>query len=269
MASCDDRLSTAAYGTAYPAGRFRSIVDSFALDCDRQRDRQIQEAELRRREEADRQQREIDEQRRWEEADRRQREEEARRQEETRRQRELDELRRQEEARRPNGRAVARSASGWELNYANGMLEIDPLTNDHFDAQRNTYNTVWRSRLHGEEVAIYVQVSVNRRCRDARQYALEQIAPRRVQVTRSQEMTGAPVRLGYILEGRGTRRVGASPDDHAFLDFISVRRDDRSTITHIGGRFPVEHSEMYRAELLRMMNSMQLPPSDIYTHQCD
>jgi hypothetical protein len=272
VASCDDRLSTAAYGTGYPAGRFRSIVDSFSLDCDRQRDRQIQEAETQRREEADRRQRELDEQRRKEEADRRQRDDDAKRQEEARQQedaRRQEEVRRQEEARRASARSIARSEAGWQLSYADALLEIDPLANDHFDAQRNTYNTVWRSRLHGEQVAIYLQVSMNRRCGDARQYALEQIAPRRIQVTRSQDMGVSTARSGYILEGRGTNRVGSAPDDRAFLDFISIRRDDRSTITHIGGRFPAEHSEMYRAELLRMMNSMQMPQVDIYSRRCN
>lgn len=253
VASCDDRLSTAAYGTSYPAGRFRSIVDSFALECDRQRDRLIQDAETRRREDADRRQRELDDQRRREEADRRQREDEARRQEEARR----------------NVRSVARSNAGWQLSYADALLEIEPLSNDHYDAQRNTFNTVWKSRLHGDQVAIYVQVSVNRRCGDAKQYALEQIAPRRMQLTRSQEMTPTPARSGYILEGRGTNRVGSAPDDRAFLDFMSIRRDDRSTITHIGGRFPVEHADTYRAEILKMMNSMQLPATDAYTRQCN
>lgn len=283
VASCDDRLSASSYGSAYPAGRFRGIVENHVVECDRLRDRQQSEAQRQRDADAQRQ-READERRRWEEqarlererADRfrleqesqREREREALRQREAeaQRQREAEAQRLREEAQRQ--RSTARSASGWTLNYATNLLEIKALADDHFDAQKQSYSTVWQSRLHGEQVAIYVQVSPNERCGDARQYMSEQIAPRRTQVSRSQEITTAPGRSGYILEGRGTARGQGAFDDRNYLDFVSIRRDDRSTITHIGGRFPSEHSETYRAELLKMMNSMQLPNSDMFTNRC-
>lgn len=272
VAGCEDRLSASSYLGAYPAGRFRGIVEGHVLECDRVRDRQQTADQLR-------QQREADDRRRWEEQAQRERDrqEEVRRRAETQRQGEderrreaerLDAQRRAEEERLRNQRATARSASGWTLNYSSQLLEIKPMADDHFDAQKQSFSTVWQSRQHGEQVAIYVQVSPNERCGEARQYMNEQILPRRTQVSRSQEITTAPGRSGYILEGRGTARGQGAFDERTYLDFVSIRRDDRSTITHIGGRFPAEYGEVYRAELLKMMNSMQLPSGDRFTNRC-
>ncbi|WP_019905667.1 hypothetical protein [Methylobacterium sp. 77] len=276
VASCEDRLSAPSYLSAYPAGRFRGIVEGHILECDRVRDRQ-QTEEDRRRRDAD------DQRRRWEEQAERERQLLIQRRSDAERQRELDAKRRaeaqqlEEDRRRAeedrlrqlqNQRSTARSASGWNLNYSSALLEIKPMADDHFDAQKQSYSTVWQSRQHGEQVAIYVQVSPNERCGDARQYMSEQITPRRTQVSRSQEITSAPGRSGYVLEGRGTARGQGAFDDRSFYDFVSIRRDDRSTITHIGGRFPAEYSDIYRPELLKMMNSMQLPGSDMFTNRC-
>lgn len=259
-ASCDDPTSTASYNTAYPAGRFRALVDTFALECGRARDRQDetrrqQEDEARRRqEEARRRQEEMD--RQWAEARRQREQEEQRRVEEERRQRELQQ------------RTTVGSASGWTLNYSTNLLEISPLANDQYDPQKQTYTTIWRSRQHGEQVVVYVQVSPNERCGSAQQFVTEQIRPRRNQISRAHEVTTSPVRAGYVLEGRGTAVAQGSFDDRSFYDFATIRRDDRSTITNVGGRFPPEFSELYRAELLRMMNSMQLPGRDIFSNRC-
>ncbi len=81
-------------------------------------------------------------------------------------------------------------------------------------------------------------------------------------------MTSSPVRTGYVLEGRGTAISPGTFDDRSFYDFATIRRDDRSTIVNVGGRFPAEFSDMYRAELIRMMNSMQLPGRDIFNNRC-
>lgn len=269
VASCEDRLSAPSYLSTYPAGRFRGIVESHVLECEQSRNRQQAEEEARRKREADLVYRREEENRRWEREAERQRQTEAQRRADA--QRLEDERRHAEEDRLrqlQNQRASARSASGWNLNYSSALLEIKPMADDHFDAQKQSYSTVWQSRLHGEQVAIYVQVSPNERCGDARQYMSEQITPRRTQVSRSQEITSAPGRSGYVLEGRGTARGQGAFDDRSFYDFVSIRRDDRSTITHIGGRFPAEYSDIYRPELLKMMNSMQLPGSDMFTNRC-
>ncbi len=275
VSSCDDSLSAAAYGATYPAGRFRTFVDNFVFECGRARDRQLQE-EQRRRDEAEARRRQEEQDRLRREADRqreidaqRQREAELQRLREQEEQRRRDEEeRRRREAEMQNQRITARSASGWTLSYASNLLEIKPLGNDNYDAQKQSYSTVWQSRLHGEQVLMYVQVSPNGRCGDARQYISEQIRPRRERITRAQEVNTAPTRWGFVLEGQGTARGQGMFDDRTFMDFVSIRRDDRSTITHIGGRFPQEYSDMYRAELLKMMNSMNLPNADIFTHRC-
>ena len=275
-ASCEDGAATAGYGASYPAGRFRGLVDNFGLECGRARDRQ-EDARRRQDEDARRRQDELDRQRREAERQReldaqRQREAE-RRDEERRRQIELDrERHRLEEEERQrqlqNQRTAVSSVSGWTLNYASNLLEIKPLMNDQYDAQKQTYTTIWRSRQHGDQVMVYVQISPNERCGSAQQYLNEQIRPRRGQISRSQEVNSAPGRAGFVLEGRGTAIAQGSFDDRSFYDFATVRRDDRSTITNVGARFPAEFSDVYRAELLRMMNSMQLPTRDVFNNRC-
>lgn len=142
------------------------------------------------------------------------------------------------------------------------------MANDQYDPQKQTYTTIWRSRQHGEQAMIYVQVSPNERCGSAQSYINEQIRPRRGQITRAQDVNSAPGRAGFVLEGRGIAVAQGSFDDSGFYDFATVRRDDRSTITNVGARFPSEYSDLYRAELLRMMNSMQLPTRDVFTNRC-
>ena len=264
-ASCEDGTAIASYNVAYPAGRFRGLVDNFSIDCTRRRDRQEAE-ERRRREELDRQ-REAERQR--QETERQRQEAERQRRDEADRQREAERLERERlERERQALRSTASSASGWTLNFASNLLEIRPMMNDQYDAQKQTYTTIWRSRQHGDQVMMYVQVSTNERCGSAQQYIAEQIRPRRGQVTRSQEINSAPGRAGFVLEGRGTAITQGSFDDRSFYDFATVRRDDRSTITNIGARFPAEYGDMYRGELLRMMNSMQLPTRDVFTNRC-
>lgn len=264
-ASCEDGTAIASYSAAYPAGRFRGLVDNFSIDCNRKRDRQEAD-ERRRREETDRQ-REAERQR--QEVERQRQEDERRRREELDRQREAARLEQERlERERQALRAPASSASGWTLNFASNLLEIRPMMNDQYDAQKQTYTTIWRSRQHGDQVMMYVQISPNERCGSAQQYIAEQIRPRRGQVSRSQEVNSAPGRAGFVLEGRGTAVAQGSFDDRSFYDFATVRRDDRSTIINIGARFPAEYSDLYRAELLRMMNSMQLPNRDIFTNRC-
>jgi hypothetical protein len=161
------------------------------------------------------------------------------------------------------------SATGWTLSYSTNLLEISPMANDQYDPQKQTYTTVWHSRQHGEQVVMYVQVSPNERCGSAEQFVTEQIRPRRNLISRAQEVNTSPVRTGYVLEGRGTAVGQGAFDDRNFYDFAAIRRDDRSTITNIAGRFPAEFSELYRAELLRMMNSMQLPNRDMFNNRCN
>ncbi|MCJ2026338.1 hypothetical protein [Methylobacterium sp. J-067] len=260
VASCDDPTSTASYTTAYPAGRFRSLVETFALECGRNRDRQD---EARRQQEDEARRRQEDARRRQEEMDRQWAE--ARRQREADEQRQADEARRQRELQQ---RTTVGSASGWTLTYSTDLLDISRLANDQYDPQKQTYTTIWHSRQHGEQVVMYVQVSPNERCGSAQQFIAEQIRPRRNQISRAQEVTSSPVRTGYVLEGRGTAVSQGTFDDRSFYDFATIRRDDRSTIVNVGGRFPAEFSDMYRAELLRMMNSMQLPGRDIFNNRC-
>ncbi|MET7248001.1 hypothetical protein ABZT49_32075 [Methylobacterium sp. EM32] len=264
-ASCEDGAAIAAYAAAYPAGRFRPLVDTFGLDCGRARERQD---EARRRQEDEARRRQDEERSRQDEARRRQEElerqmAEARRVQEEQRRR--DEERRQQAAQQ---RTTIGSNAGWTLNYSTALLEVSPLMNDQYDPQKESYTTIWYSRQHGQQVMMYVQVSPNQRCGSAQQFITEQIRPRRGQVTRAQEVTSAPLRTGFVLEGRGTAIAQGNFDDRSFYDFASVRRDDRSTITNVGGRFPAEYGELYRAELLRMMNSMQLPNRDIFANRC-
>ncbi|MFF9549873.1 hypothetical protein [Methylobacterium fujisawaense] len=260
VASCDDPTATASYSASYPAGRFRALVDTFAVECGRTRDRQDearrQQADEARRQEEDRRRRQEEMDRQWADARRQREQDEQRRLDEERRQRELQQ------------RTTVGSASGWTLNYSTNLLEISPLANDQFDPQKQTYTTIWHSRQHGEQVVMYVQVSPNERCGSAQQFITEQIRPRRSQISRAQEVNTSPVRAGFVLEGRGTAVAQGSFDDRSFYDFATIRRDDRSTITNIGGRFPAEFSDLYRAELLRMMNSMQLPGRDVFNNRC-
>jgi hypothetical protein len=236
VASCDDPTSTASYNASYPAGRFRALVDTFALSCAQARERVN---------------------------------EERRRQDEERRRREENEWQREVDQRRNEQRTTVGSATGWTLSYSTNLLEISPMANDQYDPQKQTYTTVWHSRQHGEQVVMYVQVSPNERCGSAEQFVTEQIRPRRNLISRAQEVNTSPVRTGYVLEGRGTAVGQGAFDDRNFYDFAAIRRDDRSTITNIAGRFPAEFSELYRAELLRMMNSMQLPNRDMFNNRCN
>lgn len=260
VASCDDPTSTASYSASYPAGRFRALVETFALECGRARDRQD---EARRQQDEEARRRQDDARRRQDEMDRQWAE--TRRQQELEAQRRADEERRQRELQQ---RTTVGSASGWTLDYSTSLLEISPLANDQYDPQKQTYTTIWHSRQHGEQVVMYVQVSPNERCGSAQQFIAEQIRPRRSQVSRSQEVNTSPVRAGFVLEGRGTAIAQGNFDNRNFYDFATIRRDDRSTITNVGGRFPAEYSDLYRAELLRMMNSMQLPNRDIFNNRC-
>jgi hypothetical protein len=173
-----------------------------------------------------------------------------------------------DEERRRNARDTARSRSGWALSYSTGLLHIEPQADDNYDPQKQTFSTIWHSNEHND-VTLYVQVSVNTQCRrDANQYVQEQLVPRRARLTRSQAFTGNPGRTSHIIEGTGTGRAPNVQYNLAFLDFVSINRADPSTIVHIGGRFPIEHTDTYRAELLRMMNSLDLPTRDYFTNQC-
>ncbi|WP_051044920.1 hypothetical protein [Methylobacterium sp. B1] len=131
---------------SYPTGRFRALVDTFAVECARTRDRQDEA----RRQQAN--------ESRYQEEDRRRRQEEMDRQwADVRRQREQDEQRRAEEERRQRElrqRTTVGSASGWTLNYSTNLLEISPRANDQFDPQKQTYTTIWHSRMHGEQVVM-------------------------------------------------------------------------------------------------------------------
>lgn len=166
-------------------------------------------------------------------------------------------------------RATASSRAGWSLQYSGDLLTISPESNDLHDTDKNTYTTVWHSRRHGKDVVIYVQVSENSQCRGAQRYATEQIASRRGSVSRSEDISaGNTVRSGYIIEGRGFRTSGGSVDDRGFVDFVTLRRSDPSTIVHVGGRFPREHADLYRGEILNMIRSLQLPARDAFTGIC-
>jgi hypothetical protein len=166
-----------------------------------------------------------------------------------------------------NQRAEVHSRAGWSLTYSSELLAIRPDANDAYDERLRSYDTAWSSTQHGDEVIIYVQVSNNRRCGDAKRYVDEQLLPRRNQVTRSQAVNAGPARTSFVIEGRG---VGQRQnfDQRAFIDLVSIRRDDPSTIVHVGGRFPAEHAEIYRAEVMSMLNSMKLPEVDPFRNAC-
>ncbi|WP_160310406.1 hypothetical protein [Microvirga vignae] len=166
-----------------------------------------------------------------------------------------------------NGRVEAHSRAGWSLSYSSELLAIRPDANDTYDERLQSYDTAWSSTQHREEVVIYVQVSNNRRCGDAKRYVDEQLLPRRNQVTRSQAVNTGPARTSYVIEGRGVGQR-QSFDQRAFIDLVSIRRDDPSSIVHVGGRFPVEHAEIYRAEVMKMLNSMKLPEVDPFRNAC-
>jgi hypothetical protein len=167
----------------------------------------------------------------------------------------------------PNGRVEAHSRAGWSLTYSGELLAVRPDANDAFDERLQSYDTAWSSTQHGEEVVIYVQVSNNRRCGDAKRYVDEQLLPRRNQVTRSQAVNAGPARTSYVVEGRGVGQR-QSYDQRAFIDLVSIRRDDPSSIVHVGGRCPAEHAEIYRIEVMKMLNSMKLPEVDPFRNAC-
>ncbi len=117
-------------------------------------------------------------------------------------------------------------------------------------------------------MVIYVQVNPNTQCRTGAQYAEEQIAAKRGKLGKVREIRD-PLgqRQSYVVEGRGfVTNCGVL--DRVTIDFISHRRGDPSTIVHLGGRFPPETAATYKAEILRMLNSMELPKTDPFKRIC-
>ncbi len=84
--------------------------------------------------------------------------------------------RRQRWPRRASARAVIAGRTGWKFDYAGELLFVDPDANDTFDSAKQSYDPVWHSRLHGNDVTIHIQISENRHCRSAERYARERIA---------------------------------------------------------------------------------------------
>jgi uncharacterized caspase-like protein len=165
-------------------------------------------------------------------------------------------------------RVAASSRSGWTLNYSAKLLKVREEADDLFDPAKRSYNTIWNSKEHGDEVVIYVQVSANSQCRTGAQYAEEQIAARRGRIGEVREIRDpSGQRQSFVVEGRGfvTNRGVL---DRATIDFVTHRRGDPSTLIHLGGRFPPETVETYKAEILRMLNSMELPKVDPFKRLC-
>jgi hypothetical protein len=168
----------------------------------------------------------------------------------------------------PPGRTVALSRAGWRLSYSSELLYVSQASDDLFDVKKQTYTTVWHSKRHGEAVVIYVQVSPNELCRSAMDYVRQQIAPRRyktlaIRPVRDPEQK----RESVILEGDGYR-VGNRVLDVKTVDFVTQRWRDNSTLVHVGGRFPPEFEGLYRTEIRRMLDTMDLPESDPFQRAC-
>jgi hypothetical protein len=164
-------------------------------------------------------------------------------------------------------RKVAQSRIGWSLTYDGELLHISPRSDDFYNAERNSYETVWHSLLHGEKVSFYVQVSRNEGCRTSLSYAQERIVPRRLRSTRQPyAMNQADA---VMFESTGLK-VGPRVVDGeiASVDFISIRNTDKGTVVHIGGRFPPEERNRYRAELMKMLSSWTYPTSPPFNQHC-
>jgi hypothetical protein len=170
--------------------------------------------------------------------------------------------------RREPDRIAASSRAGWTLDYSAKLLAVREEADDLFDATKRSYNTIWNSKEHGDDVVIYVQVSPNTQCRTGAQYAEEQIAAKRGRIGKIREVRDpSGQRQSVVVDGRGfvTNRGVL---DRVTIDFVSHRRGDPSTLIHLGGRFPPEHAEIYKAEVLRMLNSMELPKADPFKRLC-
>ncbi len=165
----------------------------------------------------------------------------------------------------PPSRATASSRSGWTLTYDPGILRIDAAGNDVYDPRHNSYNTIWLS-ADGSPVVVFVQASPNSSCSDPRTYFDNVMRHRRqrVEYARNQfEPSGQ--REGVAMGGYGWRSGTRDAfQDLGFVDVIFVGRADRSTVVHIGARFPTHMASTVRGEIDRMIASFRLPPVDFY-----
>ena len=163
-------------------------------------------------------------------------------------------------------RLTASSRSGWTLTYDPAVLRLDPAGQDIHDPRHNSYNTIWQSATDGSSVVVFVQASPNSSCSDPRTYFDNVMRHRRQRVdyVRNQHDPSG-MREGVAMGGYGWR--GAVRDgfqDLSFVDVIFVGRSDRSTVVHVGARFPNHLAATIRPEIDRIIASLRLPPVDFY-----
>lgn len=162
-------------------------------------------------------------------------------------------------------RATASSRSGWALTYDPAILRIDAAGNDVYDPRHNSYNTIWQS-ADGSPVVVFVQASPNSSCADPRSYFDNVMRHRRQRVENARnQYEPSGQRDGVAMSGYGWRSGQRDAfQDLGFVDVIFVGRSDRSTVVHIGARFPSHMASTVRAEIDRMISSFRLPPVDFY-----
>jgi hypothetical protein len=162
-------------------------------------------------------------------------------------------------------RTVNQGVSGWRVSHSPEIFAVDPELSDKFNAKNESYNTVLRSRVH-PEVTAFVQISSNRNCKTAKEYA-EQINGNRSPSVDIKERTASPKTAAW-LEGRGIK-VGGVIEDRGFYDYVSIRPDQPNTIMHFGARFPAEYAHIYKKEVTQMAESLQHPATDLFSVSCD
>lgn len=169
----------------------------------------------------------------------------------------------------PNGRVEISSKAGWTLSFAPGIFALDPAVSDKFDDKEQTWDTYLRSVEHLPEAIAFIQVSINKSCRDPQRYVEGQIYPRRdpAQLTRSEPL-GSETHASYVIEGRGVALSRSTFDQRGYFDWVAMRRGDQSTIVHVGGKFPAEHASLYREEIRKILRSLKLPEQDPFTKKC-
>lgn len=168
-----------------------------------------------------------------------------------------------------DGRAEIHSKAGWTLSFAPELLALDPDVSDRFNDKEQVWDTYLRPVQHRPEAVVFIQVSTNKFCRDPQKYVAEQVSPKRDpgKITRS-EPRGIDTHTSYVIEGRGITLSSSTFDQRGYFDWVSMRRADQSTIIHIGGKFPAEHTTTYREEIRRILNSFKYPERDPFTKKC-
>lgn len=300
-ASGCDRLAAAGYRSAYPAGRFRAVVDEVAAGCERQ-DEQRRQDEARRREQeeeaayrravvscadrreaagyvgrysAGRYRSAVDSFVRDCEAADRQREAEARQREQQQRQeaalREAEEQRQRDEAQRRRdqerqsqaARALMGSRTGWTASYAISLLHIEPGDADKFTPDGLVTTFLKPNSLYDGKVDFFIQTGENKQCQAANEWTDRVLSRNRPRYERrgSIPITG---QLGFFQKGPAFK----GDPGVSFIDVVLIPREDPNMFVHLGVQYPAADEDKWRDEFFRVVASFRLTSSGLIRGSC-